>query len=58
MGNDELIGLVFERVEIAEQTVSEEQRYEAYMEMMEQDDTDGVFSTAVHIITRLLLPNG
>ena len=55
MTNDELVRLLLERVAEAEETVTEEEKDEAYCEMVEQDDSDAVFYIAARVIADLLL---
>ena len=43
MTNDELVRILLERVTEAEKSATEDERYEAYCAMVEQDDADAPF---------------
>lgn len=55
MTNDELIRLLFERVVEAQRSATEEEKYEAYCDMVGQDDADAPFYYAAQVISQLLL---
>lgn len=55
MTNDELVRILLERVTEAEKSATEDERYEAYCAMVEQDDADAPFYCAAQVISELLL---
>ena len=55
MTNKELMTTLMERINSAKKHTSDEQNYEEYCYMIDQDDCDDVYGVALNVICRLLV---